>query len=97
MIIKKIKWSNDRIDHIARHYISPEEVEEAVFDDPCNLIQVLKAAERDQRQKIYRLLGVSGSGKYITFIFIYEKSGVAYPVTAREMDNKERRRYLERQ
>lgn len=96
MIITKIRWSNDRIEHIARHNISPEEVEEAVFGDPCSLIQVLKVAERDQRQKIYRLLGVSETGKFITFIFIYEKRGVAYPVTAREMDNKERRRYLER-
>lgn len=95
MKIKRIDWTSDRINHIARHNISPEEVEEAAFDSPC-VIQVLKQADRNPEQKIYRLLGRTSEGRYIVFIFIYEGHGVAYSVTARDMTPKERRYYLER-
>lgn len=95
MKIERIRWTSDRINHIARHGISPGEVEEAAFDN-YNVIQTLKKAIRDPRQKVYRLLGRSNSGKFIVFIFIYEGRGTAYPVTAREMTPAERRYYLER-
>jgi hypothetical protein len=32
--VKELVWPQDRIDHIARHGVSPEEVEEVCFGDP---------------------------------------------------------------
>lgn len=96
MNVKYIHWAPDRINHIARHGISPEEVEEAAFDN-FNIVQTLKKAKRNPKEKIYRLLGRANNGKLLVFIFIYEGRGVAYPVTAREMTPAERRYYLERE
>lgn len=57
---------------------------------------MLRASARDPNQKVYRFLGRTEAGKYITFIFIYEGRGTAYPVTARSMTEAERRRYSDR-
>lgn len=46
MIVNHIRWTEDRISHIARHNVDPDEVEEAAFDDPANVIQKLKKAHR---------------------------------------------------
>jgi len=86
----------ERADHIDRHNAHPHEVEEAAFDDPDHIVQVLKRADRDNRQKVYRLLGRTSEGRHLTFIFIYEGQGIAYPVTARDMTSAERRYYHNR-
>ncbi|MDI6711243.1 MAG: hypothetical protein QMC81_11645 [Thermoanaerobacterales bacterium] len=93
MKIGCIRWTTDRMDHIARHQVGPDEVEEAAFDDPNRFIRRLKAANRDPDQKLYLLLGRTAAGRYLTLIFIYEGRGVAYPVTARDMKPGERRLY----
>jgi len=94
--IERIRWTPDRVAHIARHGLTLDEVEEAVFDDLYGFTQVLKTATRDPNQRVYRFLGRTEGGKYITFIFIYEGRGTAYPVTARSMTKAERRRYSDR-
>lgn len=96
MIVNHIRWTEDRISHIARHNVDPDEVEEAAFDDPANVIQKLKKAHRTVDQKVYRLLGRTSAGRHLTIIFIYEGRGIAYPVTARDMTPAERRYYRER-
>jgi len=68
-----IRWTPDRIEHIAKHNLIKNEVEEAAFDDDYSLIQKLKKADRDPNQKVYRLLGCSRVGRYITFIFILRR------------------------
>jgi len=35
--IHELIWTQDRIDHIARHRVVPEEFEEACFGDPLVL------------------------------------------------------------
>jgi uncharacterized DUF497 family protein len=92
-MLKKIRWTQNRIEHIAKHGIIPEEVEEAVFEDKYSTIEMIKVAERNSNEKIYRVLGVTEVGRYIAFFFIYEGNGVGYPLTARDMDHQERRRY----
>lgn len=91
--IQRIRWTSDRVAHIARHGLSPSDVEEAVFDDPNGFSQRLKRAGRNPEQRICRYLGTNEEGRYIAFIFIYEGGRTAYPVTARGMTDSERRRY----
>jgi hypothetical protein len=47
MIISHIRWTPDRVRHIARHNITPDEVEEAAFDDPGSIVQKLKRTVSD--------------------------------------------------
>lgn len=93
MKIRKIRWTRDRVDHIAKHRIMPHEVEEAAFDDPFSIVKKVGISIRNRNEYIYRLLGKSEAGKYIAFFFIPKNNGIAYPVTAREMDQSERRFY----
>lgn len=55
----------DRIAHIAKHSVAPEEVREAAFDDPECLIQRLKATTSGPERRIYRLLGRTEAGTYL--------------------------------
>ncbi|MHB1042473.1 MAG: BrnT family toxin [Eubacteriales bacterium] len=93
MQILRIRWAQDRIDHIAKHRLKPYEVEEAAFNDPFAVVKKVGVSYRNRNEYIYVLLGRSEAGKYIAFFFIPKKQGPAYPVTAREMDESERRLY----
>jgi hypothetical protein len=75
------------IAHIARHSVTPEEVEEACFNSPFTL---------KGRRSRYFVLGQTDAGRYLTVILQYKFRGIARVITAREMDEPERKRYLRR-
>lgn len=83
----------ERIEHIAKHNLTVDQVEEATFDDDSNLIQRLRNADRNPTQRVYRLLGCTHAGRYIAFFCINEGKGIVYPVTARDMNLAERKYY----
>lgn len=92
--ILELDWRQDRIEHIRdRHGITPEEVEQAVFDDPKGLLVRVGLAERNPRETIYRHLGRTAAGRFLLVALLYTGHGVAIPLTARDMDDAERRRY----
>lgn len=86
----------DRIAHIAKHSVNPEEVWEAAFDDANRLVQRLESTTSGPKRMVYRLLGRTEAGRYLLIIFIYRGGGRAYLVTARDMVQAERRYYLGR-
>jgi uncharacterized protein len=88
--ISEFLWPNDRIDHIARHGVQPEEVEEACFGDALVL-----AAPSTGRNPVYHVLGETEAGRHLFCVVILFPGDKAYPVTARDMTDKERRRYRE--
>lgn len=94
--IAELYWRRDRIDHIARHGITPEEVDEAVFDDPGGLLLRVGPAERNPDETIYRYFGRTESGRHLLVVLLYLGEGIAMPVTARDMTVGERRRFDER-
>lgn len=96
MRIARLIIPSDRARHIAKHSVAPEEVEEAVYDDPGRVVQRLKASESDPRKMVYRLLGRTEAGRYLAVIFIYKGRGRAYLVTARDMTPAERRYYRDK-
>jgi uncharacterized DUF497 family protein len=91
--IKAIIWRPDRVEHLAKHNITPEEVEEAVFDTHHAYVQVQKKADSFPNQKVYRCLSITEAGRYIIFIFINKGGGKVLPITARDMKDAERRYY----
>ncbi len=82
MRIDDVEWTSDRVEHIARHAISPEEVEE-----------VLASAQFFKRGRggVYEAWGRTESGRYLLVIFRYLGHNRAWPITARDMDENEKR------
>ena len=82
MVISGFDWDEDNILHIARHKFSPDEVEE-VFADDYKL--------RRTRQRLYIALGETLDGRLAFVVFRRMSGGLIRVVTARDMDDNERR------
>jgi hypothetical protein len=82
MRIDDLEWSLERVDHIALHAVTPEEVEEVLSSTP-----VFKRG----RGGVYEAWGQTESGRYLLVIFRYLGHNRALPITARDMDENEKR------
>lgn len=87
-MIRQFLWPEDRIEHIARHRITPEEFEEVCFG-PAWVLRRKSEGENP----VYHVLGQTMSGRYLLCIVIGFPDGKGYPVTARSMTERERQRY----
>ncbi len=85
MRIQEFIWSPDRAEHIARHGVEPEEVEEVCFGR--SLVQRTKSAGDNP---VYFVLGQSSSGRHLFCVVIQFPDGKGYPVTARPMTEREK-------
>ncbi|MGZ3616823.1 MAG: hypothetical protein ACXWOL_08090 [Ktedonobacteraceae bacterium] len=74
-----------REEHIARHQVSVEEVEEVIFGVP--FIRKAKLGR-------YHIIGQTEAGRYLTVFVAPRGRGVDGLVTARDSDDAERRAYL---
>lgn len=81
------EWDERNISHIAEHSVTPEEAEDACFNNPL----ILRA-----RGGRYYLLAQTDSGRYLTVIVQPKPNGIARVITARDMNTAERKRYLRR-
>ena len=88
MKIHEFVWPHDRVDHIARHGVTPEEVEETCFG-PALAQRATSAGENP----VYYVLGQTADERFLFCVVIQFPDGKAYPVTARPMTEKEKRRY----
>ena len=88
MKIHEFIWPEDRIDHIARHGLTPAEVEEVCFGQAL----ILRAKSQGSHP-VYYVLGQTEAGRYVFCAVIEFPQGRGYPITARAMTDKERRRY----
>jgi len=88
MAIREIVWSADRLEHIARHHILPEEVEEVCFGRP-----LLLKAKSTGVNPVYYVLGQTHTGRYLFCVIIQFPEGKGYPITARPMTDREKSKY----
>ncbi len=88
MKIYELIWPDDRVEHIALHGVTPEEVEEICFGNPL----VQKAKSRGENP-VYYVLGQTDAGKYLFCVIIRFSDGRGYPVTARPMTDREKQRF----
>ncbi len=91
MIIHELVWPDDRVEHIARHGVTPEEVEDVCFSRP-----LVQRAKSEGKNPVYYVLGQTSAGRYLFCVVIRLPRGKGYPVTARPMTDKEKRRYRRR-
>ena len=88
MIIHELIWPQERIEHIAQHNITPDEVEEVFLGKPF-----VQRAKSQGENPVYYVLGQTNSGRYLFCVAIRFPDGKGYPVTARSMTDKEKQRY----
>ena len=85
MKIQSLNWDEYRIEHIAIHNVTPEQVWEAC----CDLLHIARKIS-NQRYLIY---GQAYSGRYL-FIVIEKETETEYkPITARDMTDNERKNF----
>ncbi len=91
MRIEELWWDEANLEHIARHQITPGEVEAVIFED-----EPIVARARAARYAIY---GQAIGGRYLVIFVEALRIGRSrqphrhYPLTARQMTDAERQRY----
>lgn len=88
MKICELLWPQDRIEHIARHNVTPDEVEEVCSGKPF-----IQRAKSQGENPVYYVLGQTNAGRYLFCVVIRLPDGRGYPVTARPITENEKRRY----
>lgn len=84
-------WREDVIDKLIwKHRIRIEEVEQLFHNEPR-----FERLERGHRpgEDLYHALGQTDGGRYLIVFFIQKNNGQALIVTARDMTQKEYKRY----
>lgn len=84
--IRRLIWDAWNMAHIARHQVTPDEVEEVCQGEPI--------FSETYKERI-RVVGPTHAGRILTIILAPEGKGMYYTVTTRPASRKERRRYQE--
>ena len=86
-MFREFRWTPDREEHIAKHGVTPDEVEQVLFGRPIYA--------DDQRDGVTVVLGRSSSGRYLFVAVLREDhQGLAFVLTARSMNEKEKRTHV---
>jgi uncharacterized DUF497 family protein len=84
-------WLDEVIEKIeSKHYVDMLEVEEVIFNKP-KFRKMKKGKFRGE--DVYRALGQTHAGRYLTVFFIHKLTQKALILSARDMDDKERASY----
>jgi uncharacterized DUF497 family protein len=91
MEIAELLWLDAVVDKIeSKHRVTPTEVEEILSNRP-RIRKMNKG--RFRGEDVYRALGQTRAGRYLTVFFIYKQTKEALILSVRDMDQKERRSY----
>ena len=89
MKIQNITWNQETVDHIANHGVSPEEVEQVLFND-----EDVPIIMRGKENK-YLTYGETDSGRLLLVVWVWRHKKTRI-VTARDMTKKEKQFYRKR-
>lgn len=84
-VVREIRWTSESEAHIARHGVTPEEVEQAVTNKPR-----YEAPGREDSTLRYR---ATDEGRPLLVVLAEALDGRWYVATAREMNDTERRAF----
>ena len=89
MKIERISWDQETVDHISNHSVSPEEVEEVLFND-TDLPLIMRGKEGK-----YLAYGKTNGGRFLLVVWAsrYRKTKI---ITAGDMSKKEKQLYKRR-
>ena len=86
MDLYEVIWKSQYVEKLAvKHLVSTTEVEEVLFKQPFVRFWEKGDVQGEDLQ--------TDAGRYLVIFFIYKHSGRALPISAREMNDAERRYY----
>ena len=88
MRIHKIIWHDERIDHIARHGVTSQEFEEVCFGK-----SLIRRGKSEGDNPVYYVQGKTRAGRFLFCVIIAFPDKNGFPITAREMTEKEKSRF----
>jgi uncharacterized DUF497 family protein len=84
-------WLEEIVEKLeVKHQVVPEEAEQ-VFSNQPRVKRMNKGRYRGE--DVYRALGQTDAGRYLTVFFIHKLTHEALILSARDMDDKERKGY----
>jgi len=89
--LTRIIWKDAFIEKLeSKHQVRRDEVEGVL----SGRIKAYRIAKGDVKgEEVYLALGRTRAGRYLAVFFILKKDHSVLPISARDMDEKERRRY----
>ncbi len=91
MVITEIIWKDQFVEKLAeKHRVSVMEAEEGLHSQPL-IRKVGKGHVKGE--DVYVAYGQSAAGRYLAVFYIRKKTGAILPISARDMDDSERRYY----
>ena len=82
--LTSIKWTDESIEHLARHAVRPEEVEEACFNE--GEIPLIRSG----RENLHYAFGKTYSGRFLFVVVRFIRQGEVRVITARDMSGWEK-------
>src|SRR6266581_2449668 len=83
MEIRGLLWDDANVEHIARHHVTPGEVEEVCAEEETLYTRI--------GRRRCQAIGQTGAGRYLAVFLDHLGRGNYYPVTVRPADDRERR------
>lgn len=85
MRIDQLIWTERNVEHVSRHGIYPEEVEDVLFNPPLD-------ARRGEREDAFLVFGKTDAGRRLLIVLAPRERNAWYVITARDVDRIEKRR-----
>ena len=89
--IREIVWKNSCVEKLAtKHGVTTNQAEEALLRHP-----VVRRLSKGHvvGEDVYAAMAQIAGGRYLIVFFIGKKNGMALPISARDMDDAERKYY----
>lgn len=74
-----------------KHHVYRDEIRHVLLGKPS--IRRVGKGKRRSGEHLYVAYGQSDDGRYLTIFFLHKSDGQALVISARDMDDKERKRY----
>ena len=85
----ELKWTQRIVDHISRHRVTPEEVEEVIYEGK----PFVRRGSGSGEEKRYYVLGQTLAGRYLVIVLGRVSNAAFKIITTRNMEEHERRLY----
>jgi len=92
MKITGIIWHREYVIKMeTKHHVYRDEIRYVLLQNPY--IRRIGKGKRRSGEHLYAAYGQSDEGRYLTIFFLYKSDKDALVISARDMDDKERRQY----
>ena len=93
MYIEDFIWLDEIVEKLeVKHGVSLAEVEQVFESNPH--FRYIAKGRRKKNENVYAAYGQTEAGRYLTVFFIQKPGNLALIISARSMDEKERKRYV---